>query len=131
MAKNLTTNTLNIEVKEHEDKKTLEVIWNGKSIDLNPDNIFQPFFDEIIEELKSKNYSIVINFFPLVYMNSSTMNSIIFFIKKLLEQKIKTKVVYNRDLKWQDLNFSTLEIFINNNNGLFELEKAHLKWKLS
>lgn len=130
MAKNLTTNTLNIEISNNDEKKIMEVTWNGKSIDLNPDALFHSFFDEIIEELKSKNYSIVINFFPLVYMNSATMNSIIFFIKKLLENKIKTKVVYNRDLKWQDINFSTLEVF-ETKDGLFELEKAHLKWKLT
>jgi len=130
MAKNLVTNTLNIEVNLYDDKKIMELKWNGKSIDLNPDNLFTNFFNEIIEELKAKGYSLVINFFPLVYMNSATMNSIIFFIKKLLEQNIKTKVVYNKDLKWQELNFSTLEVFVNENSNIFELEKVHIRWSL-
>lgn len=129
MVNNLYTNTLNVSVNIDDEKKIIELKWEGKSIDLNPDNLFHPFFEEVIKELQAKNYSLVINFFPLVYMNSATMNSIIFFIKELLEKKIKTKVVYNRDLKWQDLNFSTLEIFLTEDK-LFELEKAHLKWSL-
>lgn len=129
MLNNLTANTLSIEVLKMDDKGLIELLWKGKSVDLAPDSYLLPFFDDVIKELKSTNYSVVINFFQLVYMNSSTMNSIIFFIKKLLEEKIKAKVIYNRDLKWQSLNFSTLDVFVTK-DGLFQIEDAHMTWKL-
>ncbi|MBP7553071.1 MAG: hypothetical protein KA885_06565 [Spirochaetes bacterium] len=129
MLNNLTANTLSIEVLKMDDKGLIELLWKGKSVDLAPDSYLLPFFDDVIKELKSTNYLVVINFFQLVYMNSSTMNSIIFFIKKLLEEKIKAKVIYNRDLKWQSLNFSTLDVFVTK-DGLFQIEDAHMTWKL-
>ncbi|HNZ27932.1 MAG TPA: hypothetical protein PK385_11495 [Spirochaetota bacterium] len=129
MLDNLTANTLSIEVIKMDDKELIELLWKGKSVDLAPDSYLLPFFDNVISELKLLNYSVVINFFQLVYMNSSTMNSIIFFIKKLLEEKIKAKVIYNRDLKWQALNFSTLDVFVTK-DGLFQVEDAHMTWKL-
>jgi len=129
MLNNLTANTLSIEVLKMDDKNLIELLWKGKSVDLAPDTYLLPFFEDVIKELKSLNYSVVINFFHLVYMNSSTMNSIIFFIKKLLEEKIKAKVIYNRDLKWQSLNFSTLDVFVTK-DGLFQIEDAHMTWKL-
>lgn len=129
MLNNLTANTLSIEVLKMDDKGLIELLWKGKSVDLAPDSYLLPFFDDVIKELRSTNYSVVINFFQLVYMNSSTMNSIIFFIKKLLEEKIKAKVIYNRDLKWQSLNFSTLDVFVTK-DGLFQIEDAHMTWKL-
>ena len=82
MLNNLTANTLSIEVLKMDDKGLIELLWKGKSVDLAPDSYLLPFFDDVIKELKSTNYLVVINFFQLVYMNSSTMNSIIFFIKK-------------------------------------------------
>ncbi|HQH31762.1 MAG TPA: hypothetical protein PK900_12885, partial [Spirochaetota bacterium] len=75
MLDNLTANTLSIEVIKMDDKELIELLWKGKSVDLAPDSYLLPFFDNVISELKLLNYSVVINFFQLVYMNSSTMNS--------------------------------------------------------
>lgn len=130
MLKKLIHNELEIEVVYDNDKKNIELIWRGKSIDLKPDIFLIPFFEEAILELKGNKYSLSINFFNLVYMNSSTINSLIFLVKKLSEEKIRSKIIYNRDLKWQSLNFSTFNVFVTE-DGLFLLEDRHLEWKLS
>ncbi|MBP5449037.1 MAG: hypothetical protein J6Y01_02865 [Spirochaetales bacterium] len=125
---NLNQGTLTIEAVVNPDKKVIELIWKGKSVDLKPDGFLLPYYDKIIAEAKNSGCSIDINFYHLIYMNSSTINSIIYFIKKLIADNIHSKVIYNKNLKWQELNFSTLKIFVTE-NGLFDIEERKQEWQ--
>ena len=127
---NLTQGTLSIEAAVNQDKKVLELVWKGKSVDIKPDVFLLPYYDKVINEAKNTDCSVDINFYHLIYMNSSTINSIIYFIKKLIAENIHSKVIYNRNLKWQELNFSTLKIFVSE-NGLFDIEERKQEWQVT
>ncbi len=127
---NLNQGTLTIEAAANPDKKVIELVWKGKSVDLKPDVFLLPYYDKVITEAKNTDYSVDINFYHLIYMNSSTINSIIYFIKKLISENVHSKVIYNKNLKWQELNFSTLKIFVSQ-NGLFDIEERKQEWQVS
>ena len=127
---NLNQGTLTIEAAANPDKKVIELVWKGKSVDLKPDVFLLPYYDKVIAEAKNTEYSVDINFYHLIYMNSSTINSIIYFIKKLISENVHSKVIYNKNLKWQELNFSTLKIFVSQ-NGLFDIEERKQEWQVS
>ena len=127
---NLNQGTLTIEVVQDKENKKIELIWKGKSVDLKPDVFLLPYYDKVITEAKNTDSTVDINFYHLIYMNSSTINSIIYFIKKLIAENIHSKVIYNKNLKWQELNFSTLKIFVSQ-NGLFDIEERKQEWQVS
>jgi hypothetical protein len=127
---NLTQGTLSIEAAVNQDKKVIELVWKGKSVDLKPDVFLLPYYDKVINEAKNTDCSVDINFYHLIYMNSSTINSIIYFIKKLIAENIHSKVIYNKNLKWQELNFSTLKIFVSE-NGLSDIEERKQEWQVT
>jgi hypothetical protein len=126
----LTKNNLTISVQFDDKNRQILLNWQGKSTDRTPEFVLIPFFNQAVEEAESRNYIIVNNFFDLVYMNSSTINPIVQLIKLLKEKQIKSKIVYNKDLKWQKMTLSTLNVFVSDDN-LLEIEEVHKDWKLA
>jgi hypothetical protein len=126
--KNLVKENLEIDASMSGNQVMLQ--WKGKSVERLPEFFLVPYFNEIIEEIKDSAKLVVLNFYPISYINSSTMNPIIILIKRLQELKIKCKVVYNKDLKWQKLAFSALRMLKTADN-LFEIEEIHKDWTLS
>lgn len=129
MLENLKKETLLIDVNYDLENKNLKLTWKGKSINRTPEIILTPFFDEVIDEAKTSNLSLSIDFFKLDYMNSSTINPIISFVKRLIAEDIKTNIIYNKDLKWQELSFSSLNIFTVSSDSV-TLQAEHKDWKL-
>jgi hypothetical protein len=111
------TNThLSIEVIEHE--TTIDVKWEGKSIDREPGKFISPILVKVLEMASSLNKRITMDFQSLSYMNSSTITPIIKVLDRAQKGLTKITITYQKALKWQELNFTALEVFRTEDNRL-------------
>jgi hypothetical protein len=102
-------NLLKITLQEAE--KTIEVKWNGKSVERDPSIFIMPILLKVLEMSSESGKAIRIDFTELEYMNSSTITPIIKILERAKRGNTSLKVVYKKSLKWQDLSFSALELF--------------------
>ena len=114
--KKYSTKFLTIEVIES--KTTINVSWKGKSIEREPSKFLSPILSKIIDLAAENNKRIVMDFRSLSYMNSSTITPVIKILERAKKGITKLSVLYQKALKWQELNFSALEIFETNNNQI-------------
>ncbi len=108
-AKKYTNNNLSIEVIEHEDG--ISVKWEGKSIDREPSKFISPILVKVTEMASTLNKRITMDFQNLSYLNSSTITPIIKILERAKKGMTKITIIYRKSLKWQELNFTALEIF--------------------
>ena len=111
-----TNKYLTIEVIEHE--STIDVNWEGKSIDREPGKFISPILVKVLEMASALNKRIIMDFQSLSYMNSSTITPIIKILDRAKNGMTKITIAYQKTLKWQELNFSALEVFRTEDNRL-------------
>ena len=111
-----TNKYLTIEVIEHE--STIDVNWEGKSIDREPSKFVSPILVKVLEMASALNKRIIMDFQSLSYMNSSTITPIIKILDRAKNGMTKITITYQKTLKWQELNFSALEVFRTEDNRL-------------
>ena len=100
---------LRLEVVENSD--AISVDWQGKSTERNPGSFLTPILLKILKNSSDTNKRIILDFRNLQYMNSSTITPIIKILERAKKSNKYLTVIYNRSLKWQELNFSAIEIF--------------------
>lgn len=105
---------LTIEVTEGDD--TINAVWKGKSIEREPGKFITPILTRMIELSSSTDKRVMLNFRELAYMNSSTITPIIKILERAKRGSTRITVFYDKSLKWQDLIFSALTIFITKDN---------------
>ena len=64
------------------------------------------------------NKRITMDFQNLSYMNSSTITPIIKILDRAKKGMNKITITYQKALKWQELNFTALEVFRTEDNRL-------------
>jgi hypothetical protein len=111
-----TNKYLSIEVIEHE--TTIDVKWEGKSIDREPSKFISPILVKVLEMASALNKRITMDFQSLSYMNSSTITPIIKILDRAQKGMTKITITYQKALKWQELNFTALEVFRTEDNRL-------------
>jgi hypothetical protein len=114
--KKYTNNNLSIELIE--DEVTINVKWEGKSIDREPSKFISPILVKVLEMAGTLNKRITFDFQSLSYMNSSTITPIIKVLERAKKGMTKITIIYRKSLKWQELNFSALEVFKTKDNRL-------------
>ena len=100
---------LKLEVVENSD--AISVDWQGKSTERNPGAFLTPILLKILKNSSDTNKRIILDFRNLQYMNSSTITPIIKILERAKKSNKYLTVLYNKSLKWQELNFSAIEIF--------------------
>ena len=100
---------LKLEVMENSD--SISVDWKGKSTERNPGSFLTPILLQVLKNSSDPNRNIVLDFRNLQYMNSSTITPIIKILERAKRSKKHLTVIYDKSLKWQELNFSALEVF--------------------
>ncbi len=115
-AKKYTNNNLSIEVIEHEDG--ISVKWEGKSIEREPSKFISPILVKVTEMASTLNKRITMDFQSLSYLNSSTITPIIKILERAKKGMTKITIIYRKSLKWQELNFTALEVFKTEDNRL-------------
>ena len=105
---------LKIEVTEKDD--SIEIKWTGKSTNRSPSKFITPILVNVLKVSSEHDKRIILDFRTLEYMNSSTITPIIKVLERAKKGKTKVSVLYNKSLKWQDLNFSALKLFETKDN---------------
>ncbi len=111
-----TNKFLTIQVVEHEN--SIDVSWKGKSVDREPSKFISPILVKVLEMAGDLNKRIIMDFQSMSYMNSSTITPIIKILERAKSGITKITIFYQKSLKWQELNFSALEIFKTKDNRL-------------
>jgi hypothetical protein len=111
-----TNKFLTIQVVEHEN--SIDVNWKGKSVDREPSKFISPILVKVLEMAGDLNKRIIMDFQSMSYMNSSTITPIIKILERAKNGMTKITIFYQKSLKWQELNFSALEIFKTKDNRL-------------
>lgn len=111
-----TNNHLSIQVVEKD--TAIDVKWDGKSTEREPAKFISPILVDVLKLASDKNKRIVMDFQNLGYMNSSTITPIVKILDRAKKGMTKITIYYQKSLKWQDLNFSALEIFNSEDNRL-------------
>ena len=111
-----TNKFLTIQVVEHEN--SIDVSWKGKSVDREPSKFISPILVKVLEMASDLNKRIIMDFQSMSYMNSSTITPIIKILERAKSGMTKITIFYQKSLKWQELNFSALEIFKTKDNRL-------------
>ncbi len=107
--KQFVSNLLEIAVEEK--SESIDVCWTGKSIDRNPGKFITPILASVLDKSVSGKKEIILDFRKLAYLNSSTITPIIKVLERAKRGTIRVTILYDKALKWQELNFSALEIF--------------------
>jgi hypothetical protein len=84
------------------------VVFSGKSNHRDPDGVLRPLFGEITKRVTLTGGALELHFESLEFFNSSTITSIIHFIKDLRSRQVTTRVTYNASHKWQKVFFDAL-----------------------
>ncbi len=111
-----TNKDLSIEVVENQ--TSIDLKWDGKSIDREPSKFISPILVKVLEMAATMNKRITMDFQHLSYMNSSTITPIIKILDRAKKGMTKITILYRKSLKWQELNFSALEVFRTDDNRL-------------
>jgi hypothetical protein len=111
-----TNKNLSIEVVDSQ--TGIEVKWNGKSIDREPSKFISPILVKVLEMAGTMDKRITMDFQDLSYMNSSTITPVIKILDRAKKGMTQITILYRKSLRWQELNFSALEVFRTDDNRL-------------
>ncbi len=103
-----TSGALTLELSEGD---AITVTWRGKSSARNPGEFILPILAKALDRGESTGKAIQLDFRELDYMNSSTITPVIRVLKQAKLGSTRVSVLYRRDLKWQALSFTALEVF--------------------
>jgi hypothetical protein len=73
---------------------------------------------KVTEMASTMNKRITMDFQGLSYLNSSTITPIIKILERAKKGMTKITIIYRKSLKWQELNFTALEVFRTEDNRL-------------
>ncbi len=114
-SKTYSNEELTILVTEKDD--VIEVLWLGRSTAREPKIFIQPILDEINRLANGFVKPINMDFRKLEYMNSSTITPILRMLEDAANTNSSFSITYDSRLRWQELNFSALEIFRGKNRN--------------
>ncbi len=102
--KKLKEGSLEIQIEEIDGKYVMR--WLGESLDQSPGEFLNPYFEEIMDELKGKD--LIIKFEELVYINSSMVAPLMRLINNLNKNQVETTILYNSNSVWQHASFKAI-----------------------
>lgn len=102
-------NTLTLELRD--DPAEVRVTWLGRSTSREPGEFIVPVLSRAVELGRLANKPVVLDFQPMSYMNSSTITPVIRLLGRALRTVNTVRVLYKKELKWQELSFTALEVF--------------------
>ena len=74
----------------------------------NPTRCLRPLFGDILERVNEPDAALELHFEDLEFFNSSTITSVIHFIKDLRRRQVTTRVTYDASRRWQRVFFDAL-----------------------
>jgi hypothetical protein len=101
--------TLSIEVEDAGDG--VKVVWHGSSTARDPGRFILPILTRALERSSSSDKPVVLDFRSVEYLNSSTITPVIRILEQARRGSARVLLLYRKDLRWQELNFTALEVF--------------------
>lgn len=95
-----------LKIHETHDGSHVILEWEGKSVDKNPGDFINPILARIAEYPDIKK--IEVDLTQLQQMNSSTMPSLIIFMKNLERNSVAADFIYSPDSEWQRISLQML-----------------------
>lgn len=87
------------------------VVFSGESTAREPGLFVLPILTRALDEARNHGKALVVDFRELGYMNSSTITPLIRVLDQVRQDDTRVRVVYRKDLKWQALSFTALQVF--------------------
>ena len=98
----------------------LRIDWKGKSNHKNPESVLSGFFSDVTRWAVKERGRLEMHFEELEFFNSSTITTIIKYIKELRQRQIALTVTFSGSHRWQRIFFDALWVFVKN-DGLFTM----------
>ncbi len=105
------TEALRIDSADRADRAAVEVVWSGKSNGRHPSKVLDPFLAKLVQHAASGGRGIEMHFETLEYFNSSTVSSLIRFVRLVKENAVELRMTYDEGKNWQKLSFEALRVF--------------------
>jgi hypothetical protein len=94
-----------------EQQAAIRVAWSGRSTAREPGKFIVRVLMQAMERSSLQRKPLELDFQRIDYMNSSTITPIIRLLDQAKRAAGKVRVIYNKNLKWQELNFTALQVF--------------------
>ena len=88
----------------------IELNWKGAMHTPNPEDVLDPYFEQVIAEALKAKLGVKCNFVPLEYMNSASIPPLIALLRTLADKKIQGEFVYDSNRKVQSASFRALDV---------------------
>jgi hypothetical protein len=109
---------LRLDVRE-EPRGVIRVEWRGKSNMPNPESVLTPFLENVTSRATQSSSALELHFEELEFFNSSTISTIIRYLKKL-PHELRVDVFYDPKHAWQKIFF----------DALWFVERAHKQFRI-
>lgn len=90
---------------------TVRVAWSGRSTAREPSKFIVRVLTQAIELCRANDKTLELDFQKFEYMNSSTITPLIRILDHAKRAGDVVRIFYNRQLKWQELSFTALQVF--------------------
>lgn len=98
-------------LKVIEESENVRLNFFGKSKARTPAEFLDPILDETSKMALINGKGLILDFYDLEFMNSSTVAPVIKLWAQLKSEGIPLTIEFNKDILWQKANFSAFEIF--------------------
>jgi hypothetical protein len=106
--KELKFGDLHIKVSREGEELTLN--WEGAIYSQNPREKLEPYCNEVIDFAKKENLKIICIYTHLDYLNSTSILSLIQFIKMFSEKEVFGEFIYDQKREVQVASFRALDV---------------------
>jgi len=89
----------------------VRVHWSGRSTAREPSRFILPVLSRAVELCDESRRPLVLDFRRIEYMNSSTITPVIRTLEQARRSSRSIRVVYQKNVKWQELSFTALQVF--------------------
>jgi hypothetical protein len=94
-----------------EDASTVLVTWQGRSTAREPAEFLVPILTNALDRATELRRPLTLDFRGIEYFNSSTITPVVRLLEEAKRRGSTLVIQYDKTLRWQELNFSALQIF--------------------
>jgi hypothetical protein len=89
----------------------VRLAWSGRSTAREPSRFIVPVLAKAVELCEETRAPLVLDFCRIEFMNSSTITPVIRTLEQARKASRSIRVLYQKNVKWQQLSFSALQVF--------------------
>ena len=95
-----------------DDGPELLLTWRGRSTAREPGKFLRPILTAQLDKGCEQKRALVLDFRAVEFFNSSTITPVIRLLEEARKRGAHLVVRYRKDLRWQELSFSALKVFV-------------------